>query len=136
MKRGQQAQPHSSHTTRRHPRKEGTQRQQPHTMQQEQTSTTISSQLISTANGKWQKPRPPHNAHGASTHHADTRGAPHPQERDSSCALPLLLPSPHSHERRQQPPHATASIHYKRSIQIHCNVHLVCVPAETQSKDV
>ncbi|EKF30735.1 hypothetical protein MOQ_005447, partial [Trypanosoma cruzi marinkellei] len=33
MRRGQQAQPHSSHTTRRHPRKEGTQRQQPPTMQ-------------------------------------------------------------------------------------------------------
>ncbi|EKF30886.1 hypothetical protein MOQ_005287, partial [Trypanosoma cruzi marinkellei] len=51
MRRGQQAQPHSSHTTRRRPRKEGTQRQQPPTMQQEKTSTTIATQLISTANG-------------------------------------------------------------------------------------
>ncbi|RNC35460.1 hypothetical protein TcCL_Unassigned01649 [Trypanosoma cruzi] len=42
MRRGQQAQPHSSHTTRRHPRKEGTQRQQPPTMQEEKTSTTVS----------------------------------------------------------------------------------------------
>ncbi|EKG00261.1 hypothetical protein TCSYLVIO_008808, partial [Trypanosoma cruzi] len=40
--RVQQDQPHSSHTTRRHPRKEGTQRQQPPTMQEEKTSTTIS----------------------------------------------------------------------------------------------
>ncbi|KAF5218668.1 hypothetical protein ECC02_008373 [Trypanosoma cruzi] len=46
------------------------------------------------------------------------------RKRDSGCALPL--PSPHSHGRRQQPPHTTASMHYKRSIQIHCNVHLVC----------
>ncbi|KAF5214818.1 hypothetical protein ECC02_012538 [Trypanosoma cruzi] len=42
MRRRQQAQPHSSHTTRRHPRKEGTQRQQPPTMQEEKISTTIS----------------------------------------------------------------------------------------------
>ncbi|ESS61061.1 hypothetical protein TCDM_11370 [Trypanosoma cruzi Dm28c] len=42
MRRGQQAQPHTSHTTRRHPRKEGTQRQQPPTMQEKKTSTTIS----------------------------------------------------------------------------------------------
>ncbi|KAF5218693.1 hypothetical protein ECC02_008398 [Trypanosoma cruzi] len=61
------------------------------------------------------------------------------RKRDSGCALPLL-PSPHGHGRRQQPPHTTASMHCKRSIQIHCNVHLVCVwlcvPAETQSKEV
>ncbi|RNC33733.1 hypothetical protein TcCL_Unassigned03538 [Trypanosoma cruzi] len=59
------------------------------------------------------------------------------RKRDSGCALPLL-PSPHGHGRRQQPPHATASMHYKRSIHIHCNVHIVCVcvPAETQSKEV
>ncbi|ESS55655.1 hypothetical protein TCDM_12860 [Trypanosoma cruzi Dm28c] len=44
---------------------------------------------------------------------------------DAGCALPLL--PPHGHGRRQQPPHATASMHCKRSIQIHRNVHLVCV---------
>ncbi|RNC36629.1 hypothetical protein TcCL_Unassigned00385 [Trypanosoma cruzi] len=63
MRRGQQAQPHSSHTTRRHPRKEGTQRQQPPTMQEEKTSTTISIQLISTPKGKQQKRRGHHTTH-------------------------------------------------------------------------
>ncbi|KAF5214644.1 hypothetical protein ECC02_012736 [Trypanosoma cruzi] len=163
MRRGQQAQPHSSHTTRRHPRKEGTQRQQPPTMQKEKTSTTISpcSSLQPQGNGK--NPRPPHNAHAQANPHPsmtqhqnfqpsrpqwDTvpnSTQPHTvhhtrRKRDSGCALPLLLPSPHGHGRRKQPPHATASMHYKRSIQIHCNVHLVCVwlcvPAETQSKEV
>ncbi|EKF29326.1 hypothetical protein MOQ_006897 [Trypanosoma cruzi marinkellei] len=57
---------------------------------------------------------------------AVTRGAPHPQERTLGLRTPSLLPSPHGHGRRQQPPHATASMHYKRSIQIHCNVNLVC----------
>ncbi|EKF28328.1 hypothetical protein MOQ_007927, partial [Trypanosoma cruzi marinkellei] len=70
MRRGQQAQPHSSHTTRRHPRKKGTQRQQPPTMQQEKTSTTISSQLISTANRKWPKP-------AATTQHTRSEHTPH-----------------------------------------------------------
>ncbi|ESS55257.1 hypothetical protein TCDM_13284 [Trypanosoma cruzi Dm28c] len=37
------------------------------------------------------------------------------------------LSSRHTHGRRQQPPHATASMHHKRNIHIHCNVHLVCV---------
>ncbi|ESS61158.1 hypothetical protein TCDM_11261 [Trypanosoma cruzi Dm28c] len=51
-----------------------------------------------------------------------------PTGKDSGCALPPpLLPSPHGHGRRQQPPHATASMHCKRCIQIHRNVHLVCV---------
>ncbi|RNC35227.1 hypothetical protein TcCL_Unassigned01909 [Trypanosoma cruzi] len=66
MRRGQQAQPHGSHTTRRHPRKEGTQRQQPPTMQEEKTSTTISSSSFPQPQGNGQNPRPPHNAHGAS----------------------------------------------------------------------
>ncbi|EKF38920.1 hypothetical protein MOQ_000864 [Trypanosoma cruzi marinkellei] len=57
---------------------------------------------------------------------AVTRGAPHPQERRLGLRTSSLLPSPHGHGRRQQPPHATASMHYKRSIQIHCNVNLVC----------
>ncbi|RNC36793.1 hypothetical protein TcCL_Unassigned00209 [Trypanosoma cruzi] len=68
--------------------------------------------------------RPPWNTEPNSTQsHAvhQTR-----RKGDSGCALPLL-PSPHGHGRRKQPPHATASMHYKRSIQIHCNVHLVCV---------
>ncbi|KAF5213771.1 hypothetical protein ECC02_013686 [Trypanosoma cruzi] len=171
MRRGQQAQPHSSHTTRRHPRNEGTQRQQPPTMQEEKTSTTISpsSSLQPQGNGKnpghQQRTRsehPPHqphaqaNPHPSMTRHQNFQPS-RPQwdtepnstqshavhhtrrKRDSGCALPLL-PSPHGHGRRQQPPHATASMHYKRSIQIHCNVHRVCVwlcvPAETQSKEV
>ncbi|EKG08306.1 hypothetical protein TCSYLVIO_000549, partial [Trypanosoma cruzi] len=80
---------------------------------------------------------PPSMGHGDQLS-AVTRGAPHPQENRLG-ALPLF-PPPHGHGRRQQPPHATASMHYKRCIHIHCNVHLVCVwlcvPAETQSKDV
>ncbi|ESS55978.1 hypothetical protein TCDM_12517 [Trypanosoma cruzi Dm28c] len=140
MRRGQQAQPHSSHTTRRHPRKDGTQRQQPPTMQEEKTSTTISPSSF---------PRPPHqpqpltNPHPSMTRHQnfqpsrpqwDTEPnstqshAVHHTHRkiDSGCALPLL-PSPRGHGRRQQPPHTTASMHCKRSIQIHRNVHPVCV---------
>ncbi|KAF5224648.1 hypothetical protein ECC02_002288 [Trypanosoma cruzi] len=69
MRRGQQAQPHSSHTTRRHPRNEGTQRQQPPTMQEEKTSTTISPSSSLQPQGNGKSPRPPHNAHGTSTHH-------------------------------------------------------------------
>ncbi|RNC55202.1 hypothetical protein TcCL_ESM07346 [Trypanosoma cruzi] len=56
MRRGQQAQPHSSHTTRRHPRKEGTQRQQPPTMQEEKTSTTISPSSFPQSQGSGQNP--------------------------------------------------------------------------------
>ncbi|KAF5224659.1 hypothetical protein ECC02_002299 [Trypanosoma cruzi] len=79
MRRGQQAQPHSSHTTRRHPRKEGTQRQQPPTMQEEKTSTTISpsSSLQPQGNGKnpaatTQRTRsehPPHQPHAQANPH-------------------------------------------------------------------
>ncbi|KAF5218141.1 hypothetical protein ECC02_008957 [Trypanosoma cruzi] len=161
MRRGQQAQPHSSHTTRRHPRNEGTQRQQPPTMQEEKTSTTISPSSSLQPQRNVKNPRPPHqphaqaNPHPSMTRHQNFQPS-RPQwdtepnstqshavhhtrrKRDSGCALPLL-PSHHSHGRRQQPPQATASMHHKRSIQIHCNVHLVCVcvwlcvPAETQS---
>ncbi|ESS61972.1 hypothetical protein TCDM_10398 [Trypanosoma cruzi Dm28c] len=95
MKRGQQAQPHSSQTTRRHPRKEGTQHQQPHTMQEEKTSTTISSQLISTAPGKWPKDAATThtiaqnaiNERGPTTG-KETRGAPHPQESRRGLCTP------------------------------------------------
>ncbi|EKG00307.1 hypothetical protein TCSYLVIO_008759 [Trypanosoma cruzi] len=148
MRRGQQAQPHSPHTTRRHPREEGTQRQQPPTMQEEKTSTTISPSSFTQPQGNGKNPRPPHNAHGAggpsSIHHAAprfpaippsmkhevqlsavTHGASHPQE--NRLGVRSLSPSPHGHGGRQQPPHATASMHYKRCIQIHCNVHLVYV---------
>ncbi|KAF5216873.1 hypothetical protein ECC02_010298 [Trypanosoma cruzi] len=147
--RGQQAQPHSSHTTRRHPRKEGTQRQQPPTMQEEKTSTTISPSSSLQPQGNGQNPRPPHNTHAQANPHPSTMRHQNFQPsrpqwdtepnstqshavhrtrriRDSGCTLPLL-PSPHGHGRRQQPPHATASMHCKRSIQTHCNVHLVCM---------
>ncbi|KAF5218339.1 hypothetical protein ECC02_008710 [Trypanosoma cruzi] len=89
---------------------------------------------------------PPHTH--THTHARDTSGcrhsehtthpprASHPQENRLGVRAPSLLPFPHGHGRRQQPPHATANMHCKRSIQIHCNVHLVCVPAETQSKEV
>ncbi|KAF5216535.1 hypothetical protein ECC02_010701 [Trypanosoma cruzi] len=150
MRREQQAQPHSSHTTRRHPRKEGTQRQQPPTMHEEKTSTTISPSSSLQPQGNGKNPRPPHqphaqaNPHPSMTRHQNLQPSrpqwdtepnstqPHAvhhsrRKRDSGCALTLLLPSPHSHGRRQQPPHATASMHCKRSIQIHCNVHRVCV---------
>ncbi|ESS55108.1 hypothetical protein TCDM_13440 [Trypanosoma cruzi Dm28c] len=80
---------------------------------------------------------PPSMGHGAQLS-AVTRGASHPQE--NRLGVRSISPPSHGHGRRQQPPHATASMHYKRSIHIHCNVHLVCVwlcvPAETQSKDV
>ncbi|RNC32768.1 hypothetical protein TcCL_Unassigned04596 [Trypanosoma cruzi] len=56
MRRGQQAQPHSSHTTRRHPRKKGTQRQQPPTMQEEKTSTTITPSSFPQPQGNGQNP--------------------------------------------------------------------------------
>ncbi|RNC41623.1 hypothetical protein TcCL_NonESM08807 [Trypanosoma cruzi] len=148
MRRGQEAQPHSSHTTRRHPRKEGTQRQQPPTMQEEKTSTTISLSSFPQPTGNGHNPQPQHNAHGASEpssiHDAVKNFLPscpqwdtepkstqshavlHTRRKgDAGCALPL--PSPHGHGGRQQPPHATASMHCKRSIQIHCNVHLVRV---------
>ncbi|KAF5217017.1 hypothetical protein ECC02_010169 [Trypanosoma cruzi] len=119
-------------------------------------------QLIPAAPGRWPKPAattqrtrasepssihdaaqkfpaiPPSMGHGAQLS-AVTRGASHPQENRLGVRAPSLPPS-HGHGRRQQPPHATASMHYKRSIQTHCNVHLVCVwlcvPAETQSKEV
>ncbi|ESS61536.1 hypothetical protein TCDM_10877 [Trypanosoma cruzi Dm28c] len=59
---------------------------------------------------------------------------------DSRCALPLSPPSFPSCLRRKQQPPATASRRYKRSIQIHCNVHRVCmwlcVPADTRGKEV
>ncbi|EKF29607.1 hypothetical protein MOQ_006595 [Trypanosoma cruzi marinkellei] len=121
MRREQQAQPHSSHTTRRHPRKEGTQRQQPPTMQEETAPTTISSQLIPAANGKWPKARGHHTTHTeqANPHPSMTRHhnflPSHPQwdtepnstqshavhhtrrKRESGCALPLSSPSPHDH---------------------------------------
>ncbi|RNC55199.1 hypothetical protein TcCL_ESM07343, partial [Trypanosoma cruzi] len=106
-------------------------------------------QLIPAAPGKWPQPRGHHtthteqaNPHPSMTRHkfpaippsmghgaqlsAVTRGASNPQENRLGVRAPSL-PAPHGHGRRQQPPHATASMHYKRSIQIHCNVHLVCV---------
>ncbi|RNC34782.1 hypothetical protein TcCL_Unassigned02402 [Trypanosoma cruzi] len=86
MRRRQQAQPHSSHTTRRHPRRKGTQRQQPQTMQEERTSTTISSQLIPTANGKWPKP-------AATTQRTRSKHPPH---------QPHALANPHPSMTRQQ----------------------------------
>ncbi|RNC33184.1 hypothetical protein TcCL_Unassigned04140 [Trypanosoma cruzi] len=148
MRREQQAQPQSSHTTRRHPRKEGTQRQQPPTMQEEKTSTTISPSSFPQpqGNGKTRGHHATHteqaNPHPSITrqqnflpsrHQWDTEPnsaqshAVHHTRRKivSRCALPL--PPPHGHGRRQQASHATSSMHHKRCIQIHCNVHLVCV---------
>ncbi|KAF5214436.1 hypothetical protein ECC02_012963 [Trypanosoma cruzi] len=94
MRRGQQAQPHTSHTTRRHPRKEGTQRQQPPTMQEENTSTTISPQLISTAPGKWPKPRGHHTTHTeqAPTTPA-TRSSGPSSIHDAATKFPAIPPS-------------------------------------------
>ncbi|RNC32201.1 hypothetical protein TcCL_Unassigned05213, partial [Trypanosoma cruzi] len=106
MRRRQQAQPHSSHTTRRHPRKKRTQRQQSPTMQEERTSTTISSQLIPSANGKWPKPaattqrtrseHPPHQPHATVD--------PHPSmTRQQNFSHPALngmrSPTQRSHTR-------------------------------------
>ncbi|RNC35346.1 hypothetical protein TcCL_Unassigned01778 [Trypanosoma cruzi] len=53
----------------------------------------------------------PNSTHSHAVHHTRRKG-------DSGCALPLLRPSPHSNGRRQQQPHATASMRYKRSLQI------------------
>ncbi|RNC35382.1 exo-alpha-sialidase [Trypanosoma cruzi] len=47
------------------------------------------------------------------------------RKSDSRCALPLS--SFPSCQRRNQPPPAAASTRYKKSIQIHCNVHFVHV---------
>ncbi|ESS61908.1 hypothetical protein TCDM_10479 [Trypanosoma cruzi Dm28c] len=41
----------------------------------------------------------------------------------------------HTDEQEQQKS-ATASTRYKRSIQLHCNVHLVCLQAHTRGKEV
>ncbi|ESS59408.1 hypothetical protein TCDM_12253 [Trypanosoma cruzi Dm28c] len=139
MRKRQQAQPHSSHTTRRQP-----------------PPSPPSSFLLPQGNGqnpaattqRTRSKHPPHEAEAeAEPHPSMTRQqnflpsrpqwntepnstqshAVHHTRRkgDSGCALPLL-PS-HGNERRQQPPHATASTRYKRSFQIHCNVHFVCV---------
>ncbi|EKF29000.1 hypothetical protein MOQ_007232, partial [Trypanosoma cruzi marinkellei] len=144
---------------------EGTQRQQPPTMQQEKTPTTISTPAHLYSQREMAKTRGHHTTHTERAHttpattasgpsaisdaapklpaippsmgcgaqlNAVTRGAPHPQERTLGLRTPSLLPSPHGHGRRQQPPHATASMHYKRSIQIHCNVNLVCACRNTK----
>ncbi|RNC34233.1 hypothetical protein TcCL_Unassigned02997 [Trypanosoma cruzi] len=140
MRKGQQAQPHSSHTTRRHP-----------------PPSPPSSFLLSQRNGKSTAATTQRTRSKHPPHEAEAEAKPHPsmtwqqnylpsrpqwdtepnstqshavhhtrRKIDSGCALPLL-PSPHAHGGRQQPPHATASMHHKRSIQIHCNVHPVCV---------
>ncbi|ESS55662.1 hypothetical protein TCDM_12848 [Trypanosoma cruzi Dm28c] len=110
MRRGQQAQPHSSHTTKRHPRKEGKQRQQPHTMQEEKTSTTISPSSFPQPQGNGKSPRPPHNAHGASTHHTShTRRWTliHPSRGKKNSSHPALngmrRPTQRSHTRCSTP---------------------------------
>ncbi|RNC40452.1 hypothetical protein TcCL_NonESM10075 [Trypanosoma cruzi] len=96
MRRGQQAQPHSSHTTRRHPRKEGTQRQQPPTIQEEKTSTTISPSSF---------PRPQGNGKTRGHHTTHTEQAnPHPSmTRHKISCHPALngtrSPTQRSHTR-------------------------------------
>ncbi|KAF5213845.1 hypothetical protein ECC02_013608 [Trypanosoma cruzi] len=169
MRRGQQAQPHSSHTTRRHPRKEGTQRQQPPTMQEEKTSTTISPSSFPQPTGNDQNPRPPHNAHGASTHHTShKRTLIHPRRGTKISCHPALngtrSPTQRSHTQRNIPagkesraarslssllliateednsrhtqlPACTAKGAFKSTAMCILCVWL-CVPAETQSKEV
>ncbi|ESS56905.1 hypothetical protein TCDM_12460 [Trypanosoma cruzi Dm28c] len=65
-----------------------------------------------------------------------TRGASHPQERRLGLRTPSLFPSPHATEednsRHTQLPACTA----KEAFKIHCNVHLVCVPADTRGKEI
>ncbi|KAF5217999.1 hypothetical protein TcCL_Unassigned04681 [Trypanosoma cruzi] len=161
MRRGQQAQPHGSHTTRRHPRKEGTQRQQPPTMQEEKTCTTISpsSSLQSLGNGK--NPQPPHNAHGASepssihnaaqvflpsrpqwdtepnsaqshaVHHTHRKG-------DSGCALPLsllLMATEEDNSHHTQLPACTAKGAFKSTAMcIFCVCVVVCACSNTKQR--
>ncbi|RNC39841.1 hypothetical protein TcCL_NonESM10751, partial [Trypanosoma cruzi] len=130
MRRRQQVQPHSSHTTRRHPCKDGTQLQQPSTMQEEKISSTISTQPIPAAPGKWQKPATnkqrtrasePSSIHGAATKlpaippsmghgaqlNAVTRGASHPQEKKLGLRTPsslLLMATEEGNSRHTQLP--------------------------------
>ncbi|RNC34344.1 hypothetical protein TcCL_Unassigned02872 [Trypanosoma cruzi] len=127
MRRGQQAQPHSSHTTRRHPRKEGTQRQQPPTMQEDNTSTNISPSSSPQPKGNSKNPRPPHqpqqqrNPHPSMTRHQNfqpsrpqretepnstqSHAVHHTRRKiDSGCALP---PPPFSSWPRKKTTAAT-----------------------------
>ncbi|ESS62485.1 hypothetical protein TCDM_09851 [Trypanosoma cruzi Dm28c] len=77
----------------------------------------------------------PHKAHGASTHHTSHTRCITPAGKETRAAH-SLLPSPHATEednsRHSQLPACTA----KKAFKIHCNVHLVCVPADTRGKDV
>ncbi|ESS54971.1 hypothetical protein TCDM_13591 [Trypanosoma cruzi Dm28c] len=79
----------------------------------------------------------PHNAHGASTHHTSHTRCSTPAGKETRAArslssLLLLMATEEDNSRHTQLPACTA----KEAFKIHCNVHLVCVPAETQSKDV
>ncbi|ESS58990.1 hypothetical protein TCDM_12308 [Trypanosoma cruzi Dm28c] len=160
MRRGQQAQPHSSHTTRGHPRKDGTQRQQPPTMQEEKTST-ISPSSFQQPKGNGKNPRPPHNAHGAcepsSIHHA-VKTSCHPaingmrrptQRSHTRCSTPagketraahslsslLLMATEEDNSRHTQLPACTTKGAFNSTAMCILCMWL-CVPAETQSKQV
>ncbi|ESS60346.1 hypothetical protein TCDM_12132 [Trypanosoma cruzi Dm28c] len=139
-KRGQQAQQHSSHTTRRHP-------PPPSPPAHFHNPREVAESPAATAQRTMSKRTLTHPQRGTkftlpSSPHWNTEPNPtQPQEKRRGLRTPSLLPSPHGHGKRQQPPHATTSMHYKISMQIHCNVHRVCVcvclcvPAETQRKE-
>ncbi|ESS61555.1 hypothetical protein TCDM_10847 [Trypanosoma cruzi Dm28c] len=76
----------------------------------------------------------PHNAHGASTHHTSHTRCSTPTGKETRAAHSLPL-TPHGHGRRQQPPHAAASLHHKRSIQnpLQC-ASCVCACRNTEQR--
>ncbi|RNF03701.1 hypothetical protein TcG_11458, partial [Trypanosoma cruzi] len=108
MRRGQQAQPHSSHTTRRHPRKEGTQRQQPPTMQEKKTSTTISP-------SSFPQPREMAKPRGHHTTHTE-QANPHP----SITRQKNFLPSRHQWDTEPNSAQSDAVHHTHRKIDSEC----------------
>ncbi|EKG00594.1 hypothetical protein TCSYLVIO_008452, partial [Trypanosoma cruzi] len=150
----QQAQPHSPHTTRRHPRNEGTQRQQPPTMQEEKTSTIISPSSFPQPQENGQNPAattqrirsrrtlihpsrstklpaiPPSMGHGAQLR-AVTRGASHPQENRLGVRSLLLMTTEEDNSRHTQLPACTT-----KGAFISTAMCILCVPAETKSKEV
>ncbi|EKG08541.1 hypothetical protein TCSYLVIO_000310 [Trypanosoma cruzi] len=159
MRRGQQAQPHSAHTTRRHPRKEGTQLQQPPTMQEEKGTTATASSLIPrttryghspAANTQCTRASEPSSIHHAATNYlpippsvghgaqlnAVTRGASHPQERRLGLRTPsLLMATEEGKSRHTQLPACTTKEAFISTAMCTLCVWL-CVPAETQGKEV
>ncbi|RNC32494.1 hypothetical protein TcCL_Unassigned04889 [Trypanosoma cruzi] len=125
IRRGQQAKYHNSHTTRRHPPPSPAAHF--HNPQEVAESPAATTQHTAKAN-----PQPSMTRLQNLHCHPVLTGTRSPTQRSHrkkrlGLRTPSLLPALHGHGRRQQPPHAAASMHHKGSIHIHCNVHLLCV---------